>query len=50
MDVYAYCMMGNHIHLLLKAAKEPIEVIFRRIGVSFVYWHNLKYQRFGHLF
>lgn len=46
----AYCLMGNHIHLLLKVGKEPIEQIFRRIGTKFVYWYNIKYQRVGHLF
>ena len=42
--------MGNHVHLLLKVGDEPLEKIFRRIGASFVYWYNLKYQRAGHLF
>ncbi len=49
-EVYAYCLMGNHIHLLIQTQDEPLEVIFRRIGGSFVYWYNLKYQRVGHLF
>ena len=48
--IYAYCLMGNHIHLLLKASDESLETIFRRIGPSFAYWYNLKYQRVGHLF
>lgn len=49
-ELYCYCLMGNHIHLLLKEAGEPLEMIFRRIGASFVYWYNLKYDRTGHLF
>ncbi len=48
--LYAYCLMGNHVHLLLQEGKEPLELIFRRIGSRFVYWYNLKYQRVGHLF
>lgn len=46
----AYCLMGNHIHLLLKEGKEPLEQAFKRIGGRFVYWYNVKYQRVGHLF
>lgn len=46
----AYCLMGNHIHLLIKVEKEPLEQIFKRIGGKFVYWYNIKYQRIGHLF
>ena len=36
----AYCLMGNHVHLLLKTEKEELGQIFRRIGVSYFYWHN----------
>ena len=49
-EVYAYCLMGNHIHLLIKVHQESLGTIFQRIGASFVYWYNLKYQRVGHLF
>ncbi|MBQ9913458.1 MAG: transposase [Clostridia bacterium] len=48
--LFAYCLMGNHIHLLIKEEKEPLEQIFKRIGGKFVYWYNIKYQRVGHLF
>ncbi len=48
--LFAYCLMGNHIHLLIKPEKEPLEQIFKRIGGRFVYWYNIKYQRVGHLF
>ncbi len=49
-EIYAYCLMGNHIHLLLKTGTEPLEQIMRRIGGSYVYWYNNKYQRVGNLF
>ena len=48
--IYAYCLMGNHIHLLLQEKKEPIELIIKRLATRFVYWYNIKYQRVGHLF
>lgn len=48
--LYAYCLMGNHIHLLIRADGEPLAQIFRRIGSRFVHWYNQKYQRCGHLF
>ena len=46
----AYCLMGNHIHLLIKTGTEEPGQIFRRIGASYVYWYNRKYDRTGHLF
>ena len=48
--IYAYCLMGNHIHLLLKTEKEDLAQIFKRLGASYVYWYNWKYKRQGHLF
>jgi REP element-mobilizing transposase RayT len=49
-EIYAYCLMGNHFHLLIKEGKEDVGHIMKRIGASFVYWYNWKYQRSGHLF
>lgn len=49
-EIFAYCLMGNHIHLLLKEVKEPVEQMMKRIATRFVYWYNIKYQRVGHLF
>lgn len=48
--MFAYCLMGNHVHLLLKVEAEDLEQIFKRIGGRYVYWYNVKYQRTGHLF
>ena len=49
-QVYAYCLMGNHVHLLIKIGIEPLEQIMRRLCGSYVYWYNNKYQRVGNLF
>ena len=49
-ELYAYCIMGNHVHLLIKEINEPIDLIFKRIGSRYVYWYNIKYKRVGHLF
>lgn len=49
-ELYAYCLMGNHIHLLLRVGKESLEQVLRRICGSYVYWYNRKYERIGNLF
>ncbi len=49
-ELYAYCLMGNHVHLLLKVQNEPLEQIMKRITTRYVYWFNAKYERSGHLF
>jgi len=42
--------MSNHIHLVLKEGEEDLGTVFKRIGASYVYWYNWKYNRSGHLF
>jgi len=49
-ELHAYCLMGNHIHLLIRTLSDGLDTIFKRIGVKYVYWYNWKYQRVGHLF
>ncbi len=48
--VFAYCLMSNHIHILLKTENEDLDLIIKRIAGSYVYWYNWKYYRKGHLF
>lgn len=49
--VHAYCLMTNHIHLLLEESEEmSISVAVKRIALKFVSWYNKKYKRIGHLF
>ncbi len=48
--LYAFCLMTNHVHLLLEEGAEPLEIVFKRIGSGYVKWYNEKYQRTGHLF
>lgn len=49
--LHAFCLMPNHIHLLMEpAGDEPLEIIFKRIGSRYAVWYNRKYQRVGHLF
>lgn len=49
-ELYGYCLMGNHAHLLLREGKESLSMSMQRICSSFVYWYNWKYDRYGHLF
>ena len=43
--LYGYCLMDNHIHLLLREQTEPISHTMKRISSSYVYWFNRKYGR-----
>ena len=48
--IYSYCLMDNHVHLLVRESGEAISEAIKRISSSYVYWYNLKYERCGHLF
>jgi putative transposase len=50
MSVYAWCLMSNHVHLLIKEGHENISATMKRIGVSYVKYYNWKYRTTGHLF
>ena len=50
MKVYAWCLMNNHVHLLLEEGIEDLSITMKRIGVSYVWYYNLKYNTTGHLF
>jgi len=48
--VYAYCLMSNHVHLLLRERTESISISLKRLAVSYAAYYNKRYQRVGHLF
>ena len=48
--LHAFCLMPNHLHFLIEPAGEPLDLVFRRIGVRYAVWYNHKHQRVGHLF
>ncbi|MDD2401447.1 MAG: transposase [Clostridia bacterium] len=49
-EIYAFCLMSNQIHLLIKKGKEDPGIAFRKIEASCVYWYNRKYKRNCYLF
>ena len=48
--IYAYCLMANHFHLLIREREETVGETVKRIASSYVYYYNRKYGRDGHLF
>ncbi|MHA6250808.1 transposase [Oceanobacillus sp. CAU 1775] len=50
MKVLAWCLMNNHVHLLLQEGSEEISSTLKRISVSYAHYYNTKYRTTGHLF
>ncbi|WP_064091901.1 transposase [Rossellomorea aquimaris] len=48
--LHAYCLMTNHIHLLLETHHVPLAQIFRTLHTRYAVFFNKKYDFIGHLF
>ena len=49
-QIYAYCFMTNHVHLVLKEKElRDISLIMKRILTKYSRWYNIKYGRTGAL-
>lgn len=49
-NVYAFCLMGNHVHILLSNQEENLYDAMRDLFSRYAMWFNKKYERKGHLF
>ena len=47
---FAWALIPNHFHLLLKTGEVPIASVMRRLMTSYAISHNLRHHRSGHLF
>lgn len=49
--IYAYCLMSNHVHLLIHVSPHSctLESVFRHINTHYAVWFNMKYDRTGAL-
>jgi REP element-mobilizing transposase RayT len=50
LGVYAYVLMGNHYHLLVRTREANLSAAIQWLGVSYSAWHNARHHRSGHLF
>lgn len=49
-DLCAYCLMDNHVHLIIYDKEEQLSKIMQSIEISYSSYFNKKYERQGHLF
>lgn len=49
-QLYSFCLMDNHVHLLLKETDEGISDVVKKISSSYAVWFNIKYKRCGSLY
>lgn len=49
-DVFAYVLMANHYHLLLKTNRANLSKSMQWLGITYTQRFNLRHSRSGHLF
>ena len=47
--LYAYCLMTNHVHLLIERQADAIGRIMHRVLTGYSQYYNRRYRRVGHL-
>ena len=50
LTLYAYCLMSNHVHLLVREQAEGLVAPIKSIAISYAQYFNYKYEHSGQLF
>lgn len=48
--IYAYCLMPNHVHLLVESGSAPLGKFMQGLQQSYTQYFNRRYRKVGHLF
>ena len=48
--LYAYCLMTNHVHLLIERRQDAISRVMHRLLTGYSRYYNRRHDRVGHLF
>jgi putative transposase len=48
--VHAYCLMPNHVHLLLESSTHPLGKFMQGLQQSYSQYFNLRHHKVGHVF
>ena len=49
-SIYAFALMTNHAHILLKSGEQGLSTFMRRLLSGYAQYFNRRHQRVGHLF
>lgn len=50
LDIFSFCLMKNHIHILLRQLKENLKKAMKNLFERYADYFNAKYERKGHVF
>jgi putative transposase len=48
--IHAYCLMPNHVHLLVESSSQPLAKFMQGLQQSYSQYYNLRHRKTGHVF
>ncbi len=48
--IMAYCLMDNHVHLLIYACEEKLDAVMKQMSVTYAKYFNNRWGHVGHVF
>ena len=48
--IHAYCLMPNHVHLLVESSNQPLAKFMQGLQQSYSQYFNLRHHKIGHVF
>ena len=48
--IHAFCLMGNHIHLLIRVGLTPLSKIIHNLSFRYSQYFNRRHKKIGHVF
>ncbi len=48
--IYAWSLMNNHVHLLVRSGPSGLSQFMRRLLTGYAVWYNRRHSRIGHVF
>lgn len=49
-SIYAYCLMNNHVHIVINSQEKDISTIMKGIAIRYASFYNKQHNRIGHVF
>jgi len=49
-NIYAWALIPNHMHILLKSGLEGLSLFMRRLLTGYAITYNIRHNRHGHVF
>jgi putative transposase len=49
-SLHAYCLMPNHVHLLVRTGTTPLAKFMQGLQQSYTQWFNRVHEKVGHVF